>query len=146
MSPQEKALQFLLQVIFFLIAKSSWFLGIPWSDLVFSFLFCIIYLIVNFILLSQALYLFFSHSKSVSSCITFCDPNRTVLLSCTVWTSKVTLLHFPPSWELLFSNMPNQILFFLFSTSPRSMKLQICYPVREHNPKEKTCWLYSICK
>lgn len=130
MRTQEKALQFLLRVIFFLAAEEQLLLRRTWSDLVFSFLLCIIYLIVNFILVSQALYLFFSHSKPVSSCTTFCDPNRTILLLfCTVWTSKVTLLLFPSSQELFFfPYMPNQILFFLFSTSTRSTKLLVCYP------------------
>lgn len=124
MRPQEKALQFLLRVIFFLAAEEQLLLRRTWSDLVFSSS-----LIVNFILVSQALYLFFSHSKPVSSCTTFCDPNRTILLLfCTVWTSKVTLLLFPPSQELFFPYIPNQILFFLFSTSTRSTKLLVCYP------------------
>lgn len=46
------------------------------------------------------------------------------MLLCTVCTSKVTLLLFPPSWELF--TCPD--FFLLFSTTTKSLKLQVCYP------------------
>lgn len=102
--------------------KSCCFLGIPRMTS-FSFLLCITYLIVNFILLSQALSLFFNHSEPASSCTASCKWVLCLLL-CTVCTSKVTLLLFPPSWELF--TCPD--FFLLFSTTTKSLKLQVCYP------------------
>lgn len=125
MRPQEKALQFLLRVIFFLAAEEQLLLRRTWSDLVFSssLLLSILYLSLKLSICSSpilSLFLPALHSV-IPTELFFCSSALSEL-------PKSLCSFFLPHRNFFFPYIPNQILFFLFSTSTRSTKLLVCYP------------------